>query len=103
MTTVETPAAAGLLTVVVAGDGLHLFQDLPDDRLRLVAPGVADSAANVVVLAGMDRKFDRVGSTELPPALVAGIRAGRLSLILDASTEAAEHNPNRTTRLLNAL
>jgi hypothetical protein len=103
MTSVETFSATGLLTVAVAGDGQHLFQHLPDPRVRLVPLGTGDPAINVVLLAEVDRKFERLRTASLPPPLMDGIREGRVSLILDASTEAADHSPDRTVRLHNAI
>ena len=103
MTSVETPAAAGLLTVAIAGNGQHLFQHLVDPRVRLVPLATADPTINVVLLAEVDRKFERVRTASLPPPLMDGIREGRVSLILDASTEAADHSSDRTVRLHNAI
>jgi len=103
MTSVETPSATALLTVAVAGDGQHLFQHLADPRVRLVPLGTADATVNVVLLAEVDRKFERLRTLSLSPPLMDGIREGRVTLILDASTEAADHTPDRTVRFHNAI
>lgn len=99
MATLEFPPArtTGLLTVVLAGEGMHLFSDPADPRVRVTDAG--ETADLVLFPCGTDRKFERVTLEGLPGGLQERVRAGQTGLVFDASTEGVAHSAERTALL----
>ena len=81
------------VTVLVATDGRHLFDDIHDSRIRLTTdPSVEPQL--LVFPVSRYRRFENLSAIALPPPLMRAIADGRTGLVFDASLEGVPHKPD---------
>jgi hypothetical protein len=92
---------AGVLTVFVGCEGRNLFEEIHDDRIRVVSCGSeAPHETDLVVLpCGRDRRFENVLAKPLPEHLRMRLPDGSVGVVFDASLEAVPHKPDITASL----
>jgi hypothetical protein len=95
---------ADRVTVLIVGDGRHLFETVEDPRVRVVT-SIADAPhADVVVCpCGHDRRFDGFRSPPVVEQLRALVSGGSTGIVFDASTEGVQHKPDITASLHDLL
>ena len=87
------------ITVVVAGEGRHLFDSMRDPRVQLVSAAECDRPDLIVFPCGRFRRFDNVDGRALPERLRAAIATRRVGVVFDASLEGVAHKPDITAAL----
>ena len=92
------------VTVLVMGQGRHLFETVADPRVRVV-PGTADvqDPDLIVCPCGHDRRFDKFRSTPFFDRLRRAVALQRIPIVFDASTEGVQHKPDITASLHELL
>lgn len=95
---------ANRVTVLVMGQGRHLFETVADPRVRVV-PGTADvqDPDLIVCPCGHDRRFDKFRSTPFFDRLRRAVALQRIPIVFDASTEGVQHKPDITASLHELL
>src|SRR5215213_1565287 len=91
--------ASDQITVVVAGEGRHLFDTIQDPRVRLVSGADEVEPDLIVFPCGRFRRFDNVVAMTLPERLRATVETGRVGLVFDTSLEGVAHKPDISAAL----
>jgi len=93
-----THGSPASLTVVVSGEGRHLFDATKEPRVRIV--DASGAPADLVVFpCSRFRRFENIDPATLPESLRTRIAAGHVGLIFDASLEGVAHKPDITAAL----
>ena len=92
------------LTVLVASPGRHLFEEIHDARVTVVALGTDAPDPDLIVFScGSDRHFENVAAAALPERVRANIAAGSIGLVFDVSIEGVKHKGHTTGQLHDVI
>ena len=86
------------LTVLVATEGRHVFDNIRDGRIRVTTDASAEPQL-VVFPVSRFRRFENVAGLSMAPSVLRSIAEGRTGLIFDASLEGVPHKPDITAAL----
>jgi hypothetical protein len=83
------------VSVLVVGEGRHLFENTLDGRILLAdRPSQMPHPDLVVFPCGQDRRFERVAVAALPEEVRTRLALGATAVVFDASTEGVPHKPD---------
>ena len=91
------------VTVLVAGEGRHLFETVEDPRLRITTSPAEAPPDLIVCPCGHDRRFEGYRSEPSLERLRALAANGPVGIVFDASTEGVGHKPDITASLHHLL
>ena len=87
----------------VGCEGKHLFEQIHDERVRVVTRPDGLRPDIVVFPCGRDRRFDNVLAQRLPDSVHAALIEGTTGVVFDASLEGVPHKPDITASLHTVL
>ena len=93
-----SPLVEDRVTVLIGGEGRHLFETVEDPRVRVFASQADAPRPDLIVFpCGHDRRFDGIlSAAERLRPLVSG---GPTGLVFDVSTEGVQHKPDISASL----
>ena len=91
--------SAGAISVLVAGEGRHLFDNIHDPRVRVTTDSASPEPHLVVFPVGRFRRFENLDTVALPPRVLERIASRQTGLVFDASLEGVMHKPDITAAL----
>ena len=87
------------ITVLVATEGRHLFDNIHDSRVRVTSDVEVAEPDLVVFPVGRFRRFENAALVSLPTHVLRRIADRQAGLVFDASLEAVQHKPDITAAL----